>query len=188
MKTITRLLICLIFSSAVTAAYAAGPATKYEVKVKTFELYNGASWITVFEGESGTMDIASVESGLSPGEFMSGLSVPDGTYTQLRVTPHPQFVIRGNDGTRYTLATNGPNNGCTYTTNSTLVADCTITLTGANEPPANADDISATPITVKDGVADKTVRVAFDVSGAVSYNAGADELFPAEPVVTMTIQ
>ena len=182
---LATVLLTLTFS---VLAHAAGPATAYKVKVKKLELNNGASWVTVFDGASASMDIASASSGQSAGQFLSGLNVPDGVYTQVRVTPHPSFNIQGNDGARYTLAANGVNGGCTFTNNAALVAECTITLTAPNEPSTTTQDFSATPITVKNGVCDRKIRVSFDVSGAISYNALANELFPAEPTVTMTAQ
>lgn len=188
MMRIVRLLTVLFALSSSVLAYAAGPATAYKVKVKKLELWNGSSWVTAFEGSSATMDIASVNSGQAAGQFLSGLNVLDGVYSQVRVTPHPSFNIQGNDGARYTLAVNGVNGGCTYTNNAALAAECTITLTPPNEPAATTQDFSATPITVKDGVCDRKIRVAFDVSTAISYNAPADEIFPAEPTVTMTVQ
>ena len=188
MMRFLRLLTVLLTLTSPVLAYAAGPATAYKVKVKKLELYNGASWITVFEGASAVMDIASVNSGQSAGQFISGLNVPDGVYSQVRVTPHPSFNIQGNDGARYTLAANGVNGGCTFTNNAALAAECTITLTPPNEPSTTTQDFSATPITVKNSVCDRKIRVSFDVSGAISYNAPANEIFPAEPTVTMTAQ
>lgn len=175
----------------ISLAFATGPAAVYKVKVKKFELWNGSQWITAFDGESSTLDIAAVGSGQSAGNFMSGLMVPDGTYTQSRVTPHATFIIRGNDvaPTRYTLGTNGVNTGCNYTATASLAAECTVTLIAPNVPGVSAPlDFSATPIIVKDGVPDRKVRVSFDVSNAISYDGGADEIFPAAPTVTMTVQ
>ena len=113
-------------------AFATGPAAVYKVKVKTFELWNGSQWITAFDGESSTLDIAAVGAGQSAGNFMSGLMVPDGTYTQSRVTPHATFIIRGNDGANYTLGTNGGFGGCNPTNTASLAAECTVTLTGGD--------------------------------------------------------
>lgn len=55
-----------------------------------------------------------------------------------------------------------------------------------NVPTAQTQDFSATPITVTNGVADRKVRVSFDVSAAVQLLGG--ELWPAAPTVTQTIQ
>lgn len=184
-KMYTLIAFLFIFNS---AACAVGPASAYKVRVSKFELNNGTSWITVFEGTSGTLDIASVSASSSAGSFMSGLAVPDGTYTQVRVTPSPTFTISGNDGTRYTTAATGPNGGSVPTLIAGQQAEFTLTLTGVRIPPAVTTDISATPITVKDGVANNKVRVSFDVSGAIEYNALANEIFPAAPTVTMSLQ
>ena len=193
MMRIVQLLTVLFTLSSSVLTYAVGPATIYKVKVKKLELWNGSSWITAFEGTSATMDIASVNSGQAAGQFLSGLNVPDGVYSQVRVTPHTSFNIQGNDGARYTLAANGGNGGCTYANNAALAAECTITLTPPNEPPATTQDFSASPITVKSGVCDKKIRVSFDVSTAIDYYGDngvgqPDEIFPAQPTVTMTVQ
>lgn len=132
---------------------APGPADYYGVTINKLELYNGTSWITVFEGASSELDIASVSSGASAGNFFSG-TVPDGTYTQVRVTPSPTFKIRGRDSlNNYTTATNGSGGGSTLTTDINQKATCTITLTVA--PSAGTQDFTATPITVTDGVEEK---------------------------------
>lgn len=174
--------IVLILNS---SAFATGPASAYKVRVSKFELFNGTSWITVFEGTSDALDIASVSSGAAAGSFMSGLSVPDGTYTQVRVTPSPTFVISGYDGVNYTTATAGPGGGSTFGT-AAQQAEFTLTLTGGSVPGATPTDFSATPITVKDGVASNKIRVSFDVSNAIQTQGG--ELWPAQPTVTMSIQ
>src|SRR3989338_1862201 len=179
------LLALLIFVSAVSAT---GPATVYKVRVRTFEIWNGAQWITAFEGTSAVLYISAVNSGQSAGTFFSGLPIPDGTYTKVRFTPHPIFNIQGNDGARYTLAVNGVNGGCTYTGVAANAAECTITLTGGNIPLAQEQDFSATPITVTDGASNRKVRVSFDTSNSIQYQGGADEIFPAAPAVTMTVE
>lgn len=174
--------ILLIFNS---FAFATGPASVYKVRVSKFELNNGTSWITIFEGTSDALDIASVSSGASAGSFLSGLSVPDGTYTQVRVTPSPTFIISGRDGVNYTTATAGPGGGSTFGT-AGQQAEFTLTLAGVNVPGAATTDFSATPITVKDGVANRKIRVSFDVSNAIDTQGG--ELWPAQPTVTMSAQ
>lgn len=167
----------------VNVVCAAGPASVYKVTVTKFELYNGTEWVTAFSGTSATLDIAAGSVGSSVGNFMSGLTVPDGTYTQVRVTPSGTFTIKGNDGANYTTATVGPFTGSVPTVNPALAAECTLTLGGVT---AQTQDISATPIVVTDGVPNYKVRVSFDVSGAIGTVAG--ELFPNPPVVTMSLQ
>ncbi len=165
----------------------AGPATVYKVTLSRFELNNGTSWITVFDGTSASIDIAAVSGSGSAGNFLSGLAVPDGTYTQVRVTPSATFTIRGNDGSSYTTATIGSGGGCTVG-NASQVAECTLTISPA--PSAKTEDFSGTPVTVTDGVANHKVRVSFDVSNAIQLQGapGNQELFPAAPSVTLSIQ
>lgn len=168
--------------------FANGAADYYAVTISKFELNNGTAWITVFEGTSSELDIASVGSGASAGNFLSGIVVPDGTYTQARVTPSPTFKIRGTDGAgKYTTAANAGDGGSITTADINLKATCTITLTGANVPKvSDPADFTATPITVTNGVANRKVRVTFDVSNAVQLQGG--ELWPAQPTVTLSVQ
>ena len=49
-----------------------GAATVYKVTVTKFEMYNGSSWITVSDGSSTVMDIASVTAGQVAGNFSPG--------------------------------------------------------------------------------------------------------------------
>lgn len=174
--------VIFIFNS---IAFATGPATVYKVRIAKFELFNGTNWIPIFEGTSGTLDIAAVSGGSAAGSFCAGLSVPDGTYTQVRVTPSPIFNISGNDGASYTTAANGVGGGSVVGT-ATQQAECAVTLTGGAIPGPQTTDFSATPITVKDGIADHKVRVSFDVSNAIQLQGG--ELYPAVPVVTVSAQ
>ena len=145
------LLIAATFILLNSVAFAApGPASAYKVRLSKFELFNGTSWITAFEGTSATLDIASVSIGSAAGDFMSGLSVPDGTYTQIRVTPSPTFTISGRDTlNNYTTAALGVGGGCTPTLIAGQQAECTITLTGGNIPGPDTIDISDAPIIIK---------------------------------------
>lgn len=184
LKSAVLIVIIFVFTS---VAFATGPATVYKVRVIKFELFNGTNWVTAFEGTSDILDIASVASGSTAGNFLSGLVVPDGTYTQCRVTPSATFIFSGNDGASYTTAAVGPGGGSVIGT-AAQQAECTITLTGANVPGAQTQDFSATPITVKDGVPNHKVRVSFNVSNAVQLINPPNEVFPAAPAVTMSMQ
>ncbi len=161
-----------------------GPANIYQVRIAKLELNNGTAWVTVYEGTSTAIDIASVGAGALAGNFMSGLSVPDGTYTQSRVTPSQTFKIKGDDGAgRYTTAAIGGNGGCVFTNVAAAEAACDITIATAITPTTTT---FTGPITVTNGSASHKVRVSFNVSAAITYNAGANELFPAVPAVTVT--
>ena len=182
-KIYTLTAFLFIFNSVAFAAD--GPASVYKVRVSKLELDNGTSWITAFEGTSDTLDIASVSSGSAAGNFLSGLSIPDGTYTRVRVTPSPTFTFSGRDTlNNYTTAIVGNGGGSAPTLIAAQEAEFTFTL--GVVPDTNMQDFSATPITVKDGVANHKVRVSFNVSAAIQLQGGA--LFPAQPTVTMSIQ
>lgn len=182
----TGLILILVLLTCVSAVFANGPADKYLTTVTKVEISSdGTNFTTLFEGTSSSMDIASISVGQSPGNFVSGLAVPDGTYTHVRVTPGATMTIRGNDGSgNYTLASGAPNGGCTRTTNSALKAECTVTISPA--PSADTHDFSSTPITVTGGIPNRKIRVSFDVSAAIQNIAG--ELWPAAPTVTQTVE
>lgn len=186
-KLLLRFFVLIVMTFVFTAlAFAAGPASVYKVKLSKFELWNGTSWVTAFEGTSSALDIASVSAGAAVGNFLSGLVVPDGIYTKVRVTPSATFIYKGNDGAgNYTTAAAGGGGG-SVPGGAGAEAEFTMTLTGIYIPGAEEHDFSATPITVVDGGADKVVRVSFNVANAIQLQGG--ELWPAPPVVTMSLQ
>ncbi len=158
-----------------------GPANLYKVSVTRFELFNGSAWVIIFDGQSITIDIASANAGGVAGNFISGVTVPDGTYTRSRVTVSTTFAIKGTDGAgNYTTATIGPGTGCTLTTTAASEAECTITI---NTVPTDTTTFT-NPITITNGIPSHKVRVSFDVSTAIQNISG--ELFPAAPTVTVT--
>jgi len=193
-KLLLRSLVLVVMIFVFTSlAFARGPASVYIVGLNKLELWNGTGWVTVFdaasEGASATLDIASASSGATMGNFLSGLNVPDGTYTKCRVTPSTTFTYSGYDGIAYTTAGTGINGGSSPTETPGLEKAYTVTLTGANIPAATTSTVFPTPITVLNGVADHNVRVSFDVSqGIVLRGAGQNlDLWPYEPTVTMTV-
>ena len=115
------ILLAGLGAAPLTAHAATGPASVYKVTITQFEMYNGTSWVTISSGSSTTIDIASVNAGAVAGTFFSGLSVPDGTYTQVRVTISGTFTISGRVGSSYTTATIS-NSLCAVTTNSAAEA------------------------------------------------------------------
>lgn len=164
-------------------AFANGPATVYKVTLTKFELWNGTEWITAFTGTSTTLDIASAsDTSTSAGNFLSGLVIPDGTYTKVRATPSGTFTIKGNDGAgNYTTAVVGAGTGSTPTNNAALAAECTVTIAGV----VATENTLSSPITVTGGVPDHKVRVKFNTSTAIQLQGG--ELFPAIPTVTASV-
>ncbi len=162
-----------------------GPATVYKVTVTKFEMYNGSSWITVSNGSSTVMDIASVSAGQVAGNFFAGLNVPDGSYTQVRVTISPTFTISGSVGsdgsTIYTTATLS-GGACVSSSSSASQAECIVAVPGGLGDPQ--PDVLPTTLVVTNGVPSHKIRVNFDVSAAVQEGAG-EVIFPGTPTVTM---
>lgn len=182
MKFFLVFMLGVLFS---TPGSADGPSNVYKVTVTLFEMYNGTSWVTVSNGTSTTIDIAAANSGQAAGNFFAGLNVPDGTYSQVRVTPSATFVVKGNDGAgRYTTAANGPNGGCVYSNSAAAEAQCSVSVPGGITA---TPDVLSTPVTVTNGIASHKVRVNFNTSNTIQYNALANELFPGTPTVTMTL-
>src|SRR3989338_3882026 len=124
----------------------AGAASAYKVTITTMELFNGTTWVTVFTGSSATIDIASAAAGSSAGNFLSGIIIPDGTYTQVRTTVSPTITISGLDSSRYTTAatfTSGGNTGCIGTATAADEVECVAIV---NATPQETTTFSA-PIT-----------------------------------------
>ena len=180
-SAVTMLSACFgLWPSAVSAD---GPASAYKITITKMELFNGTAWVTVFSGTSNTIDIASVSSGAFAGNFLSGIQVPDGTYTRARTTVSRTFSIKGNDGVtpRYTIAATDAN-GCQTSVIAADEAECTITI-----PTAEPEDTTtfSTPISVADGIYSHKIRVSFNTSTAIGTANGANGIFPAAPTVTV---
>lgn len=171
-------------SSAVLAASGdKGPASTYQVVVTKFEMYNGTSWITVFSGSSTVMDIASVNVGEAVGNLFAGLNVPDGSYTQVRVTISDTFIISGRVGTLYTTAAKA-GGACVSTSVADDEAQCSVSIPGGMGTPD--PDPLPTTLTVTNGIPSHKIRVNFDISEAIEEVAGS-MLISANPDVTMAM-
>jgi hypothetical protein len=190
--------IGLLFACATaSAATTTGPADVYEVQITKIELYNNitASWTTAFDGLSEAVDIAAGTSGQAAGDFLSGLTVPDGVYTKAKITPGTSILIEGSfPGGFHTTTATVPAGGRTVSMASTAGSadECTVTILASDATTVGSTviDFSATPITVMDGTADKKIRVVFDVSNALSFNddaPGSEFIYPNLPVVSGSI-
>ncbi len=184
----------LVISPAVFAATFTGAADIYEVKIAKIELYNSttSAWTTIYDGLTGAIDIAAGISGEAAGEFVSGLVIPDGVYTKAKVTPGTSFVVEGTIGAVHTTSTTfDTGDGRTISVASNLGSpqECPVTILASDAATIGAveQDFSGTPITVQGGTADKTIRVLFDVSNALTYDDVAGVIYPNPPVVSVTI-
>ena len=146
---------------------------------------NGTAWIIVSNGSSTTLDIASVNSGQAAGNFFAGLVVPDGSYTQVRVTVSPTFTISGSVGSDgspiYTTATLS-GGICVSTSSSANQAECTVSVPGGLPDPT--PDNLPTTLVITGGVPSHKIRVNFGVSTAIEEGV-SELLFPGTPTVTM---
>jgi len=183
MKMKMLLVVCVffitIFLISSSFVFAVGPASVYKVTITKMELHNGTEWVTVFDGSSTTIDIAAGSSGAAAGNFLSEISVPDGTYTMVRTTVSRTFTIKGNDGgapIRYTLSTTNMN-GCDASVDSADEAECTIMVPMAIPPDTTT---FSTPISVTNGVFSHKIRVSFNVSTAIDTYNGAG-IYPRTP-------
>lgn len=197
MRVLFFMLIAAIFLCAPQAfAVSTGEATTYIVKIAKVELYDGSSYVTVYDSESVGLDIASSAVTGLVGNFLAGLNVPDGTYTRVRVTPSRTFTITGNvthtvadggDGvTKYYTTAAVAGASCTATQVAGNVANATITVAAVN---ASTQDLSE-PVKVTDGAADHKIRVSFNVANALTFQntgPGTGVMYPQEPTVAITL-
>lgn len=172
---------------------ATGSATVYKVTMSKFEADNGdgTTSVTAFEGTSTTLDIASApDTNTSVGNFMSGLVVPDGSYSRVKPTPSGTFTIAGSvsyDGaasTYYTTSTAGPGGGCSTNT-SGPAQECTINI---NVGTQSWQTLPAT-IVVTDSRPNYRVRVKFNTSAALGLYEGPSgrEIFPQQPSTSVQL-
>jgi hypothetical protein len=154
---------------------ASGTPATYNSSVTKVEMYNGTSWVTIFSGTA-PLDVA------AGGTFdgISDLTLPDGTYSQIRVTFNNAFPLEGSvdyGGKTY------------YTTAATFGGQTNLASTPTNEAgdmeaftfrnPAwgalNADvaqTFDITPVTV-DATTDYQPTLTFTISNALLFKGTA---------------
>lgn len=76
-----------------TGRLATGKPYSYKVTVTKVEMWNGTSWVTIFSGTPAQLDMVPVPVGTFPG--ISNLSLPAGTYSQVRITFDNSFPVTG---------------------------------------------------------------------------------------------
>lgn len=156
-----------------------------------FEIDNGdgTTSITAFEGTGSILDIASaLDTNSSVGNFMSGLVIPDGSYSRVKPTPSGTFTIAGSvtSGltTYYTTSSVGSGGGC-LTSTTEPAEECTVSL---NVGAQSWQNLPGT-ITVTNGTPSHNVRVNFNISNGVGlYDiAGHKEIMPQQPQATVEL-
>ncbi len=179
----------------------------YNVTVKKVEAYNSTTgqWVTVTDTPA-TFNIASATStNTAIGNMASGVTLPNGTYTQGRVTVSNQFGIKAcdnggtncTDGTQsiggHTLATANAGN---YAAASTVTTVIDFTVLGIPACPATPQCVSGSDLVltgnmsfvISPGSSPQTISVSFDVDGVLKYEAAPEYISPGQPDVTITIE
>lgn len=184
------------------AATATATPEIYKVTISKVEFYNSdtATWVTIGEGDM-TFDVASVSAGAVVGCYISDTAIPEGTYTQIRVTLSRNITIKATGslgGTQYTTATPYTIQGDTFisaSTDSAYYAEGTYVIpSDATGGVISGDYFIMTnnfssSLLVKRGTT-KKVRVKFDVTNTTIFaNASATDViaYSSEPSVTIQI-
>jgi len=209
--TVAAIAVCLGgFQTVLWAATLAGDPETYEITLHQVRVYNqdDGAWHVAGTGDL-TFDITSASSGAVVGNYISGASLPDGTYSKVEVTLSRTLLIKatvvdtgntltGGAGTIYytTTVQSGGAIVC-----STLIGSYAL---GTSVIPSSAvlpatETISgdylihtetlATNITVKKGES-RSVLVSFNTSGSVTFENVAPgpvvACYPSAPAITIT--
>jgi hypothetical protein len=128
-----------------------GNATTYRVTVSKVETsQDGVDWHTVGEGTQ-TFDIASVNVGAQVGNYMSGASIPAGTYRYMRITVSRTMLINGS----------GSTGGVPYyTTANTINVDGGTLGVGTANQAGQAQATILIPANAQSPVAGETIQVS----------------------------
>jgi len=188
-----KLLICLflIFLSP-SIAYATYIGTnngvyKFESTLTKCESYNSttSAWVTLWDYTSNTanapkVDLGAGSVGAQMGTYMSNISVPIGTYTQMRVTILTTVKLRGwalVSGTYYYTDVSDT----TYQTGSqgTVPSDATCTEVTMTPPPGSNMPTSFTQTT---NITGGGLVVSAGGSGGVSIIFPMEQLFTAQDI------
>lgn len=189
------ILILLVISSALLSQnflYAGpgdagnyyGNATSYRVTVSKVEFsQDNVSWITLGEGAQ-EFNIASVNVGEQAGAYVSGKSIPIGTYKYVRITVSRTMYITGvsASGTQYTSSTTidigGGALGVATATPNTQTATIVIPSSAPSPDPNESLEISGNnmivtstlsePFTVTAG--NGTLKINFNTQTTIEFD------------------
>lgn len=196
-RTILRFVLALILAFLVNAtSYAqtqrvAGKPTAFKVTVTKVELFNGTSFITVFSGSAQLDLVAAAGAAAFPG--IANLTLPAGTYTQVRLTFANSFAMQGSLtylSTPYyvTSTTINANAAATASTVAASAGEATIAnpAWGALGAPVT-ETITVAPIVVGP-TTDYQPTVKFDVTSAlVLWEAPGPTFFFTLAPITVTL-
>jgi hypothetical protein len=213
MRNIVLAIILLFLFAGISSAAEVGidydSRMVYNVTVKKVEAYNSTTgqWVTVTDTPT-TFNIASATStNAAIGNMASGVTLPNGIYTQGRVTVSNQFGIKAcdNSGTKctdgtqpigtHTLATTNAGSYAAASTVNTVIDFSAVP--GIPACPATPQCYSGSDLvmtgnvsfTVGAGSAPKTISVSFDVDGVLKYNNAVPfYISPGQPGVDIEIE
>jgi len=190
----------------------------YNVTVNKIEVYNSTTlqWVTVTSTAT-TFNIASATAASAAvGNMISGVTLPNGTYTRLKWEVSSTFGIKAcetgagrcTNGTGAALATHtfSAVGALTYATASTTTNIIDFTAAGAcpadNLPTIDytcaatslAGDAAITSFVIGAGSSAKTVNVIFDINNVMKhytvnhFGVSPEMIQPGEPSVSMTFE
>ncbi len=172
------------------ASLTTGKPTVFKVTVTKVELYNGTSFVTLFTGSS-QLDLVAAASGAAfPG--ISSLSLPAGTYTQVRVTFSNSFTMKGSltsgGTTYYTTATTINSDAASLaSTTATDLAEATIanpSWGSLGDPVVQTITVPSQTITI--GTA-YTPTLNFDIGSALVLNSQLGVFYFTLAAITITL-
>ena len=185
--------LCLMAATSAPAfaqtQLATGKPTVFKVTVTKVELYNGTSYVTVFTGSS-QLDLTAVAGATFPS--ISAVSLPAGTYTQIRVTFGNTFTIKGSltsTGTTYytTATTVSGSAGSLATTVGAAVAESTILNPSWGALGADVvQTIAISAVTVATGTA-YAPTLKFDVTNGLVLSTQAGVFYFTLAPITVSI-
>jgi hypothetical protein len=196
------LLLCTAWPAGLFAATKDATPVVYKVTVSKVEFYNSttSAWVTVGQGNA-TFDIASVGSGTVAGSYASGSEVPEGDYTQIRVTISRSITIKAtvlmppDFNSYYTTTTQVISGSDTAIQASTIVVNY---AEGTAVIPASTSGVSGdsyittdnfpSTLAVRKG-STRRARVKFDVTNAARFDDGSGTVivYPSKPSVTIQV-
>lgn len=198
---------------AIETAVPAISGMEYTVILKKIEIFNEKTglWVTACETAS-SFDVGSAQTGAEIANLITGLAMPDGSYSKIRVTIDNRFRIKafvmvGKEGrcTAGSVAI-GKNTlasavGCTSIAGAspvTVILDFLSTTLGDGEEAVGSDlrtthDIP--PFTMGPGSGQKTVEISFHLNNTLKhfsanhFGPGSPEaITPGQPDLTETMK
>jgi len=199
----------------VSSSWASVTVTSYKVSLYEIDFFNSTTnqWVT---GGTGTLsfDLASVSSGQTVGDYLSGAKLANGTYTQIRLYVSRYISITAYDGSYYTDGSteadpNGGDPAGGYVAGLTAGAPSNAVLgstrmsdnSGTYQTGEYSQDLSSSeleaifyspafaPFTLTG--ASKLINISFNINGTVVFVESGPPNYAhinAPPTITVTVE